>query len=91
MLSTMVAEVLPAVRRLIVDLEGIESIDSGGLGELVLSHIWAEASGYELKFAHPKKPVWQLFEITELASVFDVYASVPEAIAAMTPKEIYSA
>ena len=81
--STIVAEVLPSARRMVVDLAGIDSIDSGGLGELMLTHMWAEAAGYALKFASPRKSVLDLFEITNVVSVFDVYASVPEAIEAM--------
>src|ERR1700719_2653599 len=90
-LSTIVAEVLPAARRMVVDLAGIDSVDSGGLGELVLTHMWAEAAGYTLKFASPRKSVRHLFEITNLVSVFDVHASVPEAMAAMVQEEIQSA
>jgi anti-sigma B factor antagonist len=81
--STIVADVLPSARRMVVDLAGIDSIDSGGLGELMLTHMWAEAAGYALKFASPNKSLLHLFEITNLVSVFDVYASVPEAIEAM--------
>ncbi len=90
-LSTIVADVLPAARRMVVDLAGIDSVDSGGLGELVLTHMWAEAAGYMLKFACPKKAVRHLFEVTNLVSVFDVYASVPEAMAAMIQEEVHSA
>jgi anti-anti-sigma factor len=90
-LSTIVTEVLPSARRMVVDLAGIDSVDSGGLGELVLTHMWAEAAGYTLKFAGPKKSVLHLFEITNLVSVIDVYASVPEAMAAMYPDEVPSA
>jgi anti-sigma B factor antagonist len=90
-LSTILADVLPSARRMVVDLAGIDSIDSGGLGELVLTHMWAEAAGYTLKFASPKKSVRHLFEITNLVSVFDVYASVPEAMAAMVQEEVHSA
>lgn len=90
-LSSIVAEVLPSAHRMVVDLAGIDSVDSGGLGELVLIHMWAEAAGYMLKFASPKKSVRHLFEITNLVSVFDVYASVPEAMAAMVQEEIQSA
>ncbi|MGA7559631.1 MAG: STAS domain-containing protein [Terriglobales bacterium] len=90
-LSSIVAEVLPSARRMVVDLAGIDSIDSGGLGELVLTHMWAEAAGYSLKFASPRKSVRHLFEITNLVSVLDMYASVPEALAAMTSEEIHSA
>jgi len=90
-LSEIVAEVLPAAGRMVVDLAGIDAIDSGGLGELVLTHMWAEAAGYRLKFASPKKSVRHLFEVTNLISVFDVYGSVPEAMTAMVQEEIQSA
>ena len=90
-LSTIVAEVLPSARRMVIDLAEIDSADSGGLGELVLAHMWAEAAGYSLKFASPRKSVRHLFETTNLVSVFDVYASVPEAMAAMCQEEIPSA
>ena len=86
-LSSIVAEVLPSARRMVVDLAGVDSVDSGGLGELVLTHLWAEAAGYMLKFASPKKSVRHVLEITNLVSVFDVYASVPEAMAAMFQEE----
>jgi hypothetical protein len=57
------------------------------LGELMLTHMWAEAAGYTLKFASPRKSVLDLFEITNVVSVFDVYASVPQAIEAMYREE----
>ncbi|HLX84237.1 MAG TPA: STAS domain-containing protein [Terriglobales bacterium] len=87
-LSTLVAEVLPSAGRMVVDLAGVDSVDSGGLGELVLTHMWAEAAGFILKFASPKKSVRHLFEVTNLVSVFDVYGSVPEAMAAMVQEEV---
>ncbi len=90
-LSSIVAEALPTAQRMVVDLAGIDSVDSGGLGELVLTHMWAEAAGYTLKFACPKKSVRQLFEVTNLVSVFDIYASVPAAMAAMVQEEMPSA
>ncbi len=90
-LCGIVAEVLPATRRMVVDLADVDSVDSGGLGELVLTHMWAESAGYSLKFACPKRSLRQLFEITNLATVFDVYGSVPEAMAAMVQEEIHSA
>ena|ERR1700722_17696990 len=90
-LSSLIAEVLPSARRLVVDLECVDSIDSGGLGELVLTYMWAEASGYDLKFASPKQSVRELFEITNLVSVFDVYATVPEAMAAAVHVDAHSA
>jgi anti-sigma B factor antagonist len=90
-LTTVVAEVLPSARRMVVDLAGVEVVDSAGLGELVLLHMWAEAAGYGLKFAGPRKPVRQLLELTNLVSVFDAYESVAEAMAAMYEEEVCSA
>src|SRR4030088_2898337 len=55
--STIVAEVLPSARRMVVDLAGIDSVDSGGLGELMLTHMWAEAAGYKLKFSSPSDSI----------------------------------
>jgi anti-sigma B factor antagonist len=90
-LSNLVAEVLPSARRMVIDLSGIDSIDSGGLGELVLLYLWAGAAGYALMFAGPKESVRRLFEITGVDSVFEVYASVPEAMSAMVQEEVRSA
>ncbi len=90
-LSSIVTEVLPSAHRMVVDLAGIDAIDSSGLGELVLTHMWAEAAGYSLKFASPKRSVRHLFEVTNLVSVLDMYASVPAAMAAMISEEIHSA
>lgn len=90
-LSDIVADVLPSARRMVIDLSGIESIDSAGLGELVLLHMWAEAAGYALKFASPRKSVRQLLELTNLSAVFDAYGSVAEAMAAMCQEQVCSA
>ena len=54
-LSTIVAEVLPSARRMVVDLAGIDSVDSGGLGELVLTHMWAEAAGILAEVCQPQE------------------------------------
>ncbi|MFY9561054.1 MAG: STAS domain-containing protein [Terriglobales bacterium] len=90
-LTEIVADVLPTAQRMVVDLAGVEAVDSAGLGELVLLHMWAEAAGYSLKLASPHKSVRHLFELTNLVSVFDAYGSVAEAMAAMQDEEGCSA
>jgi anti-sigma B factor antagonist len=87
-LSVIVSDVLPTARRMVIDLAGVDSLDQGGLGELVLTQLWAEASGHMLAFACPNKSVRHLFEITNVASVFDIYPSVAEAMAAMASLDI---
>ena len=89
-LTDIVANVLPTARRMVVDLSGVEVVDSAGLGELVLLHMWAEAAGHTLKFASPCSSVRELLELTNLVAVFDAYRSVPEAIA-MHHEEVCSA
>jgi anti-anti-sigma factor len=90
-LSAIVSEVLPTSQRMVVDLAGVDSVDQGGLGELVLTQLWAEASGYVLTFASPKKAVRHVFEITNVAPIFDIYPSVAEAMAAMALDEPHHA
>ena len=90
-LTDIVAEVLPSSRRMVVDLAGVEVVDSAGLGELVLLHMWAEAAGFSLKFASPRNSVRRLLELTNLSAVFDAYGSVNEAMAATYDQEICSA
>ena len=51
----------------------------------------AEAAGFSLKFACPRKPVRELLELTNLVSVFDAYTSVAEAMAALAHEEVCSA
>ena len=87
-LTDIVANVLPSARRMVVDLAGVEIVDSAGLGELVLMHMWAEAAGYALKFASPRNSVRQLLELTNLSAVFDAHGSVAEALAAMYQEQV---
>ena len=90
-LTSIVADVLPTTGRMIVDLAGVEAVDSAGLGELVLLHMWSEAAGHSLKFAGPRPQVRSLLELTNLVSVFDTYADVAEATAAMCGEQVCSA
>lgn len=90
-LAGLISEVLPTTHRMVVDLTGVLTLDSGALGELVLTHMWAEAAGYALRFACPTPSVRNLLESTNLVSVLDVYASVAEATAAMYHEEVQSA
>ena len=90
-LAGLISEVLPSAKRMVVDLAAVGALDSGALGELVMIHMWAEAAGYALTFASPSDSVRGLFESTNLVSVFDVYASVDAAIAAMHQEQVQSA
>jgi anti-anti-sigma factor len=90
-LSNMITEALPIARQMVVDLKGVLSVHSEALGELVLTHMWAEAAGFTLKFACPSEAVQQTLETTHLISVLDVYASVSDALTAMQLDEASTA
>ncbi|HVO82404.1 MAG TPA: STAS domain-containing protein [Terriglobales bacterium] len=79
-LSERVAHLLPRSRQLVLELSGVEMIDSAGLGELVEMHRLARTTGCSMKLAAPRRHVRQLLELTNLASVFEIYASVEEAV-----------
>jgi anti-sigma B factor antagonist len=85
-LSRTVGELLQRTQHLVVELSGVEAIDSAGLGELVLLHMWAEGNRYSVKLASPSKRVRHLLQITNLALVFEIYDTVDDALAALQEK-----
>ena len=78
--SQKIAELLPDTRWLVVELSGLETIDSAGLGELVVVHMWIRASGCSLKLAGANPRVRQVLELTNLLSVFDVHPTLDDAL-----------
>jgi anti-sigma B factor antagonist len=81
-LSDKVAELLPEARQIVLELSGVEMIDSAGLGELVVILMWAQASRRSIKLAAPPNNVRELLQLTNLASVFEIHPTVDEAVLA---------
>ena len=67
--------------RIVLNLTGLEYVDSAGLGDLVTCNIRAAQSGRPLKVAAITPRIEQLLRTTRLAATFDRYATVEEAIA----------
>jgi anti-sigma B factor antagonist len=67
--------------QVLMDLAWVKHIDSGGLGELVSSHVTLDEKGGALKLMHMTESVQKLMTTTKLVTVFDVYDDEPEAIA----------
>jgi anti-sigma B factor antagonist len=67
--------------QVLLDLASVKHIDSGGLGELVSSHVTLDEKGGALKLMHMTESVRELMTITKLLTVFDVYDNEPEALA----------
>lgn len=68
-------------KTLIIDLGGVNYMDSSGLGELTGAYTSAKNKGCELKLINLTKKIDGLLQITKLATVFDIYADEKEAVA----------
>jgi anti-anti-sigma factor len=86
-LSRLVGEVLDQGGKVVLDLNGVTSIDSAGIGELVFLHTWARSRNAELKCASPTPLVHKLLRITNVNSVLDIHSTLGDALAALQPSE----
>ena len=66
---------------IIVDLAGVDFLDSTGLGVLVGAHRRLRGGGGSLSLMIPHERLLKIFRITGLDTVFDIYGSVQDAIA----------
>ena len=69
-------------RKLVLDLEGLPSIDSIGLGEIVRSFTGVTRKGAKMKLAAVPKRIVDLLRVTRLILAFELAASEDEAVAA---------
>jgi len=77
----------PAVRMLVLDLSGVETMDGGGLGMLTLLHRWTGDHGTTLKLVNPNAFVRELLDRTRLVCVFDI-SSVDDVVEILcTPED----
>ena len=65
----------------ILNLTGVTTIDSSGVGELVSSFTTATNRGAKLKLANIPAKVSDVLTITQLITVFDVFDTEDEAVA----------
>ncbi len=68
----------------LVDLEGIDHVDSTGLGELVGYLQRFEEQGRRMAFINPARRLRKLFELTRLNEVVPIYDDRARAIADLT-------
>ncbi|HIE08362.1 MAG TPA: anti-sigma factor antagonist [Armatimonadetes bacterium] len=67
----------------IVDLGGVDFIDSTGLGVLIGGLRRARERGGELVIASPSERVRRILEITDLRRIFRIFKTADEAISAL--------
>ncbi len=73
---------LEKTNNLVLNLSGVNYIDSGGLGALVSIYTYAKSSGANVRLANLTQRVRDLLQITKLVTVFDVHGSEQEALKA---------
>jgi anti-sigma B factor antagonist len=81
-LSRVVGEFLQYRGKVVLDLSGVSSIDSAGIGELVLLHTQAQSQDAEMKYASPSPLVRELLGLTNVDSVLEIHPSLGDALAA---------
>ena len=69
--QTTIRGVIPGNKRIVLDLTGVEYIDSSGLGALVSVYLAAGKAHCELELANPKPRVRDLLKITKLSTIFE--------------------
>lgn len=70
-LQAAVRELIPQTKRIVIDLTGIEYVDSSGLGALVSIYMAANNSGSELEISNPRQRIRDLFKMSKLSSVVE--------------------
>lgn len=71
--------------RLVLDLGGLEFINSVGLGALVTAHVRCHRLGGWMRIANPSPEIRHLLTLTSLTRLFEVYDSVADALHAPGP------
>jgi anti-anti-sigma factor len=82
-------------KRLILDLEAVQTMDGAGMGLLAFLAGWTRVVGIQLKLVNPSRHVRELLELTNLDSVLDIGGSeemppMSHAVAASATTNDYS-
>jgi len=89
-LSRLVDEVLQHSSKLVLDLSGVSSLDSAGIGELALLETWAQERNAELKCSGPNALVMDLLSLTNLDSILEVHPSIDAALESFREEQVSS-
>jgi anti-sigma B factor antagonist len=73
-------------KRVLLNLRGVEYIDSAGIGELVRTHTTLQRQGGQLKMVNLHQKVQDLLKATSLHKVFDVQKDEASAIQSFSAK-----
>lgn len=80
LLRDSVRKLITENNRIVLNLNGISYIDSGGLGTLVSLYTTAQNAKGAVKLANLTARVGDLLQVTKLVTVFEVYDSEEKAV-----------
>lgn len=66
--------------KILLNMQGLTTIDSSGVGELVSAYTRASNRGAKLKLCNLPPKIQDILTITQLITVFDVYDTEAEAL-----------
>jgi anti-sigma B factor antagonist len=69
-------------KKFLINLEGVDFVDSNGLGELTRCFCRVRQAGGDMKLVHVNARVQTLLEITRINSLFDIYTEEYAALEA---------
>ena len=67
-------------KNVVVDLGGVQFMNSSGLGQLIAGVRAMKSAGGDLKIANTSAKISALIKITKLTSIFETYDSVQKAL-----------
>jgi len=70
--------------RIVLNFAGVRYVDSSGLGEMVAALLAARRAGGKVALLSLPPKVREVFEMTRLVQVFDIYADEPGALRGVT-------
>lgn len=68
-------------KKILINMAGVTTIDSSGVGELVSTYTSVNNRGGKLKLLNLPPKVNDILQITQLITVFEVYEDEAEAVA----------
>ena len=72
------------VSKVLINMEGVDFIDSAGLGEIVRSKKTAAGVGATVKLLHIRGRVRQILVIARLMDTFEIFGDEAEAVASFS-------
>jgi anti-sigma B factor antagonist len=77
-----IKRLLGSTKKIVLNLSGVNYIDSSGLGTLVGAYSSARSAGADIKLCGLGQRLRDVLQITKLVTVFEVYDNEAQAVAA---------